>query len=370
MEAEFEVSSRKYRQLDAEIELGDTLPEGYMVEALGDGSTKERQTVEDPADDEYDEKTIPPNVEEGIPGDESMPLTINVEDLRRLYLNEITRTPLLSAEEEVSLSQSLQRARSARRELAEGKANAERQSELQAIIDAGTAARERLIMANTRLVVSVAKRERNRGVPFIDLVQEGIIGLIRATKKYSSERGTRFSTYATWWIRQAITRMIDNHARTIRLPVHKKTELNRLSAVTQKLLQDLGREPTSEEIAHEMAITPQQVQETIRIAQSIVSLEASPNDDDVSLSDVLPDEDSQSPEEAVAQDLLHEQIREAIKALPEREALVLRLRYGLQDGKIYQLKQVGERMGITRQRVRQIEEQAIGRLRYMTQHFR
>jgi RNA polymerase primary sigma factor len=311
------------------------------------------------------------HVEEGIAttesvvsGDESLPPLIDIDDLRRSYLDEITRTPLLTAEEEVSLAEALQRARLARKEMANKAPNAKRRSQLELMIEDGSAARERLLMANTRLVVSVAKRYRHRGLPFIDLIQEGIIGLIRAIKKYDPDRGTRFSTYATWWIRQAISRAIDNHARTIRLPVHKKTEINRLAYSTQKLSQEFGRKPTTEELAAELGVSIDQVLETVRIAQPPLSLET-PQDDEQGrlLEDVLPDEEAQSPEEVAEKSLMQSQIREVLDLLPPREAKVLMLRYGLQDGKSYALQQVGDQLGITRERVRQIESQALMRLR-------
>jgi RNA polymerase primary sigma factor len=304
-------------------------------------------------------------------GDESLPPLIDINDLRRSYLDEITRTPLLTAEEEVSLAEALQRARLARREMANDAPNAKRRSQLQLMIEDGSAARERLLMANTRLVVSVAKRYRHRGLPFIDLIQEGIIGLIRAIKKYDPERGTRFSTYATWWIRQAISRAIDNHARTIRLPVHKKTEINKLAYSTQKLSQQFGRKPTMEELAAELGVSIDQVLETVRIAQPPLSLET-PQDEEQGrlLEDVLPDEDAQSPEEVAEKSLMQRQIREVLDHLPPREAKVLMLRYGLHDGKSYALQQVGDQLGITRERVRQIESQALMRLRASAKQLR
>lgn len=314
-------------------------------------------------------------VKEGISitesGDESLPPLIDIDDLRRSYLDEITRTPLLTAEEEVSLAEALERARLARKEMATKAPNAKRRSQLELMIEDGSAARERLLMANTRLVVSVAKRYRHRGLPFIDLIQEGIIGLIRAIKKYDPERGTRFSTYATWWIRQAISRAIDNHARTIRLPVHKKTEINRLAYSTQKLSQEFGRKPTTEELAAELGVSIDQVLETVRIAQPPLSLET-PQDEEQGrlLEDVLPDEEAQSPEEVAEKSLMQKQIREVLDLLPPREAKVLMLRYGLHDGKSYALQQVGDQLGITRERVRQIESQALMRLRASAKQLR
>ncbi len=295
---------------------------------------------------------------------DNFPSLIDIEDLRRTYLDDITQTPLLTAEEEVSLTRSLQRARKARKELSAGKVSQKRQAELNAVIEAGSAARERLLMANTRLVVSVAKKYRSRGLPFIDLVQEGIIGLIRATKKYDPGRGTRFSTYATWWIRQAITRTIDNHARTIRLPVHRKTEINRLNYARHQLSQDLGREPTVEELAEILDKTSEEVRDTIKISQHPLSLETPQDDNDGRLlGDMLPDDEAKSPEDAAETSMIQDRVREILENLSPREAKVIKLRYGLHDGQTHALQQVGDRMGITRERVRQIESQALSRLR-------
>jgi len=318
--------------------------------------------IEESPDD--GELSSDPQSEKDIDVIKNFPALIDIEDLRRTYLDDITQTPLLTAEEEVSLTRSLQRARKARKELLKGDVSQKRKAELNAIIEAGSAARERLLMANTRLVVSVAKKYRSRGMPFIDLVQEGIIGLIRATKKYDPDRGTRFSTYATWWIRQAITRTIDNHARTIRLPVHKKTEINRLNYARHELAQDLGREPTVEELAQNLDRTPEEVRDTIKIAQHPLSLETPQDDEDGRLlGDMLPDDDAESPEEAAETSLTYDRVREVLEDLSPREAKVIMLRYGLQDGQTYALQQVGDRMGITRERVRQIESQALSRLR-------
>ncbi len=336
---------------------------------------KEDQLLEDSFSIEEDANEAHQATDSSSEKDEDVlshfPALIDIEDLRRTYLDEITQTPLLTAEEEVSLTRSLQRARKARKELLQGKVSQKRKAELYSIIEAGSAARERLLMANTRLVVSVAKKYRSRGMPFIDLVQEGIIGLIRATKKYDPDRGTRFSTYATWWIRQAITRTIDNHARTIRLPVHKKTEINRLNYARHELAQDLGREPTVEELARTLAKSPDEVRDTIKIAQHPLSLETPQDDEDGRLlGDMLPDDEAESPEEAAETSLIHDRVREVLEDLSPREAKVIMLRYGLQDGQTYALQQVGDRMGITRERVRQIESQALSRLRNNVQQLR
>lgn len=308
--------------------------------------------------DEESTKTIQPNDASRYPA------VTDIDKLRSQYLHDITRTPLLNAEEEVTLTEKLQGARKARERMAEGNLSEQEREELQHLIQEGTAARERLMLANTRLVVSVARRYQKRGLPFIDLVQEGIIGLIRAIEKFDPERGNRFSTYATWWIRQAITRALANQSRTIRLPVHRTTEINKLGQATHELTQELGREPSAEELADFLDTTPEKVRETIQYAQTPISLELPQDDDeDRLLGDLLEDEEATYPEEAVRQALVQEQVEEVLLQLPPREAQVLKLRYGLQDGKIYKLQQVGERMGITRERVRQIESQALSRLR-------
>ena len=279
------------------------------------------------------------------------------------YIEEITKTPLLTAEEEINLSGRIRLAREAREQLAKGVSQGEKAS-LSSIIEDGAAAREHLLMANTRLVISVAKRYTNRGIPFLDLVHEGIIGLIRATKKFNPGMGNRFSTYATWWIRQAITRAIDNHGRTIRLPVHKNVEINRLSAARNRLLQDMGRNPTIEELAQTLERTQEEIHDILRIGQAPISLETPQDEDDGRvLGDSLPDVDMPSPEESTTRSLMQEQVRAVIDALPMREAQVLLLRYGFHDGKSHTLQEVGDRMGITRERVRQIENQALTKLR-------
>ncbi len=280
------------------------------------------------------------------------------------YIEEITQTPLLTAEEEVSLSENLAKARDARRRLAQGGLREHEIEQLQTTIETGSAARERLVMANTRLVVSIAKRYTNRGIPLLDLIQEGIIGLIRATKKFDPARGNRFSTYATWWIRQAITRAIDNQSRTIRLPVHKSVEISKLSQAKNRLMQSLGRDPNEFELAEELGISPDLVTEIINISQAPISLDL-PQDDDENrtLGDVIPDQEVENPEQSTVENLMQQQVREVLDALPAREAQVLMLRYGFTNGRSHTLQEVGEKMGITRERVRQIENQAMSRLR-------
>jgi RNA polymerase primary sigma factor len=284
--------------------------------------------------------------------------------VRDEYIEQITQTPLLTAEEEVSLSEDLARAREARRRLAQGGLSMAEERRLRHVIEEGSLARERLIMANTRLVVSIAKRYTNRGIPLTDLIHEGIIGLIRATKKFDPSRGNRFSTYATWWIRQAITRSIDNTSRTIRLPVHKSVEINKLSKARNRLTQSLGREPNDLELAEELGVTPQLVQETISISQAPISLDL-PQDDEENrtLGDTIPDLEVESPEGTAVEALMQRQVRDVLDALPAREAQVLMLRYGFTDGRSHTLQEVGDKLGITRERVRQIEMQAMSRIR-------
>jgi RNA polymerase primary sigma factor len=291
--------------------------------------------------------------------------TSNGDGLRIRYIDEITQTPLLTADEEVELIDRINQGRQARAELAEGGWDEIRKQSLLTVIEDGEAARERLLMANTRLVVSVAKKYTGRGVPFLDLIHEGIIGLMRATKKFEVERGNRFSTYATWWIRQAITRAIDNHGRTIRLPVHKNVEINKLNYATRFLAQEMGRDPSDEELADYLNVSAEQVRDTQRIAQTPISLELPQDDDDEGrvLADMLSDPNAPQPEDVASIEIQNEQIRQVMQALPAREEQVLLLRFGFHDGKSYTLQQVGDKMGLTRERVRQIETQALSRLR-------
>lgn len=289
---------------------------------------------------------------------------INSRTLKDRYIEEITKTPLLTSEEEVELTGKIRAAEEARQQLASGDYDENGRDRIEQVIEEGTLAQEKILLANTRLVLSVAKRYTGRGIPLLDLVQEGIIGLMRATKKFEPERGNRFSTYATWWIRQAITRSIDNNARIIRLPVHKNIEINKVAYTRNELMQEFGREPTEEEIAEVLEMSPQQVLETMRISQTPISLEL-PQDDDENrtLADLIPDDEASSPEESTTEMIMQEQIKDVLDELPMREARVIMLRYGFQDGRTYTLQEVGDAMGITRERVRQIESQAMSRLR-------
>ena len=287
---------------------------------------------------------------------------IDADDSVGLYLKEVGRVPLLTAEQEVSLSKRIERGRKAREAMARGDGN---RSNLRLFIEDGWAAREHLITANSRLVISVAKKYMGRGVPFLDLIQEGNIGLIRAAKKFDYRRGHKFSTYATWWIRQAVTRAIADQGRTIRVPVHMGDQINRLLRTSHQLTQLLGRDPTTEELAESLSVTPKKVENMIQVARRPISLETPTDEEEDSiLSDFIQDEESPAPTEVVTNSLLREQLRDVLHTLPPREVRILQLRYGLHDGQSYTLEEVGRKMGVTRERVRQIEAQALSRLRH------
>ncbi len=289
---------------------------------------------------------------------------IDTDDTIGLYLKEVSRIPLLTAEEEVELAQRIERGRMAREELAKGNVSPKRRAELRKLIEDGWAAREHLITANSRLVISVAKKYMGRGVPFLDLIQEGNIGLIRATKKFDYRRGHKFSTYATWWIRQAVTRAIADQGRTIRVPVHMGDQINKLLRVQHQLTQKLGREPTVDELAEALGVPPRKVENMIQVARRPLSLETPTDDEEDSvLGDFIEDEEAPPPDESATYNLLREQINEILSTLPPREVRILQLRYGLLDGQPYTLEEVGRKMGVTRERVRQIEAQALSRLR-------
>jgi RNA polymerase primary sigma factor len=282
-----------------------------------------------------------------------------------LYLKEVSQVPLLTATEEVELAKRMESGRAAREELAGGNANPHRRLKLRKSIEDGWSAREHLIKANSRLVISVAKKYMGRGVPFLDLIQEGNIGLIRSTKKFDYRMGNKFSTYATWWIRQAVTRAIADQGRTIRVPVHMSDNISRLYRAQHQLTQRLGRDPTVEEIAEALEVPAQRVEDIFRLSRRPLSLEMPAGDEnDAELGDFIEDEEIEPPEEAATQNLLGENLREVLKGLPAREVRILQLRYGLLDGQSYTLEEVGRKMGVTRERVRQIEAQALNRLRH------
>lgn len=271
--------------------------------------------------------------------DFSLPEGINMDDPVRMYLKEIGKVPLLSAEQEIELAKRME----------EGDQNA----------------KKRLAEANLRLVVSIAKRYVGRGMLFLDLIQEGNLGLIKAVEKFDYRKGYKFSTYATWWIRQAITRAIADQARTIRIPVHMVETINKLMRVSRQLLQELGRDPQPEEIAKEMEMPVSKVREIMKISQEPVSLETPiGEEEDSHLGDFIPDEDIPVPAEAAAFTLLKEQLVEVLDTLTEREQKVLRLRFGLDDGRARTLEEVGKEFNVTRERIRQIEAKALRKLRH------
>jgi RNA polymerase primary sigma factor len=297
--------------------------------------------------------------------DDNYLANIDTDDTIGLYLKEVGRVPLLTAEEEVQLAQRIERGRLAREELARGNVNLRRRAELQMLIEDGWLAREHLITANSRLVISVAKKYMGRGVPFLDLIQEGNIGLIRAAKKFDYRRGHKFSTYATWWIRQAVTRAIADQGRTIRVPVHMGDQINKLLRVQHQLTQRLGRDPSVDELAEALEVTPQKVENMIQVARRPLSLETPTDDEEDSvLGDFIQDEEVPAPDETATYNLLREHLDIVLNGLPPREVRILQLRYGLLDGQAYTLEEVGRKMGVTRERVRQIEAQALSRLRH------
>ena len=297
--------------------------------------------------------------------DDNYLANIDTDDTIGLYLKEVGRVPLLTAIEEVELAQRIERGRLAREELARGNVSLRRRSDLQRLIEDGWAAREHLITANSRLVISVAKKYMGRGVPFLDLIQEGNIGLIRAAKKFDYRRGHKFSTYATWWIRQAVTRAIADQGRTIRVPVHMGDQINKLLRVQHQLTQRLGRDPSVEELAGALDVSPQKVENMIQVARRPLSLETPTDDEEDSvLGDFIQDEEVAAPDETATYNLLKEHLDTVLNGLPPREVRILQLRYGLLDGQSYTLEEVGRKMGVTRERVRQIEAQALSRLRH------
>lgn len=332
----------------------------------------EDTSIEEPGEEELHSQEIEESEEEATSSQTQEIFlddlaNIDTDDTIGLYLKEVSRVPLLTAEEEVELAQRIERGRMAREELARGNVNTRRRSELRRLIEDGWAAREHLITANSRLVISVAKKYMGRGVPFLDLIQEGNIGLIRATKKFDYRRGHKFSTYATWWIRQAVTRAIADQGRTIRVPVHMGDQINKLLRVQHQLTQRLGREPSVEELAGSLDVPPKKVENMIQVARRPLSLETPTDDEEDSvLGDFIEDEEAPPPDETATYNLLREHLEEVLNSLPPREVRILQLRYGLLDGQAYTLEEVGRKMGVTRERVRQIEAQALSRLRHPT----
>jgi RNA polymerase primary sigma factor len=292
---------------------------------------------------------------------------ISTDDTVGLYLKEMARVPLLTTEEEVDLAMRIERGKEAEAELAKlnGTPSPKTRADLQHDIEDARAARDHLIKANTRLVVSIAKKYMSRGVPFLDLIQEGNLGLMKAVEKFDYHRGYRFSTYATWWIRQTITRAIADQGRTIRVPVHMSDRIRRLYKVARQMEQELGRKPTPDEIGDHLGVDSRKVQWMMRVSWRPLSLETPVGEEeDSELGSFVEDENTPTPTQSAYENLLRDKIEEVLSTLSPREARILRLRFGLHNGRPYTLEEVGQKFGLTRERIRQIEGKALRRLRH------
>jgi len=343
---------------DAEDEPGQLDDVFVLMQEAGIDIYEDEYQAKDQADSEDDD------LEDGP---EAADLSrISTNDTVGLYLKEMSQVPLLETEEEVRLAKAIEAGREARDILGKNGANRAERMRLEREIREGLVAREHLIKANTRLVVSIAKKYMGRGVPFLDLIQEGNLGLMKAVKKFDYTRGYRFSTYATWWIRQTITRSIADQGRTIRVPVHMSDRIRRLYKTARKLEQECGRQPTPEEIAAEMDIEAHKVRWMLRVSWRPMSLERPVGDDGESdeLGSFIEDKTTPMPTENASHRLLAEKIQEMLTTLSPREAKILRLRFGLTDGCSHTLEEVGQRFGLTRERIRQIEGKALRRLRH------
>ena len=330
-----------------------------LIEAdieIGDLEEKDKQSVN--ASEELGQ--------DGRDADNGAPLdAIRVDDSIGLYLKEIGQVPLLTREEEIALAKRMEAGKRARLELERDGLVSEERSKLRAVVQDGLDAREHLVRANSRLVVSVAKKYMGRGVPFIDLIQEGNIGLIRAAKKFDYTMGNKFSTYATWWIRQAVTRAIADQSRTIRIPVHMGDQINKLLRTTHRLTQELGREPSPDEMADALDLATDKVENMLQVARRPLSLELPVDEEgDSELGDFIENDEAVAPADVVSSTILRDLLREVLEDLPPREVRILQMRYGLVDGETYTLEEVGQKLGVTRERIRQIEVQALGRLRH------
>jgi RNA polymerase primary sigma factor len=317
-----------------------------------------------------DDSQVPDHLRDDADGDDSQPFdlsAISSDDTVGLYLKEMARVPLLTTEQEVDLAKRIERGNESEADLAKanGHLSPKRRAELNGYIQDARAARDHLIKANTRLVVSIAKKYMGRGVPFLDLIQEGNLGLMKAVEKFDYHRGFRFSTYATWWIRQTITRAIADQGRTIRVPVHMSDRIRRLYKIARQLEQDIGRKPSPEEIAETMDLDPRKVQWMMRVSWRPLSLETPVGEDeDTELGSFVEDDTTPTPTQTAYQNLLRDKIEEVLTTLSPREARILRLRFGLHNGRPYTLEEVGQKFGLTRERIRQIEGKALRRLRH------
>ena len=346
-----EISDALHEQTDLTAEQLDDIYVTFNklnIEVVPDVEDDDKDDALEP-DDDVDEDRDAAS-EKNISIDLSVDASVNIDDPVRMYLKEIGRVPLLSADEEIVLAKQIE-------------AGAEEDATYKEIQLSKTA-KKKLVDANLRLVVSIAKRYVGRGMLFLDLIQEGNLGLIKAVDKFDYTKGYKFSTYATWWIRQAITRAIADQARTIRIPVHMVETINKLIRISRQLLQDKGREPTPEEIAEGMGITAERVREIQKIAQEPVSLETPiGEEEDSHLGDFIEDQDAVAPDDAASYILLQEQIEDVFTCLTDREQQVLILRFGLKDGKPRTLEEVGQHFNVTRERIRQIEGKALTKLR-------
>ena len=342
----------------------DTL-ENLGIDTAGEDYIPEMAEGEDPSLEAIEE--IP---EEEVVDPSTMADSFGTDDPVRMYLKEIGKVNLLTSEEEIALAQKMDAGNTAKEQLEElekigDEVPEEVKKELNKLIREGERAKQKLAEANLRLVVSIAKRYVGRGMQFLDLIQEGNLGLIKAVEKFDYTKGYKFSTYATWWIRQAITRAIADQARTIRIPVHMVETINKVIRVSRQLLQELGHDPTPEEIAEEMNMPVERVREILKIAQEPVSLETPiGEEEDSHLGDFIPDEDASEPAEAASFTLLKEQLVEVLSTLTPREEKVLKLRFGIEDGRTRTLEEVGKEFNVTRERIRQIEAKALRKLRH------
>ncbi len=333
------------------------------IERLYDVFEKESIELVEDLDKELEEIEVSKEELEDL----SVPEGINIDDHVKMYLKEIGKVNLLTPEEELSLAKRMADGETAKEQLEEigEEIDEDTKKQIDLLIADGEKAKKSLAEANLRLVVSIAKRYVGRGMLFLDLIQEGNLGLIKAVDKFDYTKGYKFSTYATWWIRQAITRAIADQARTIRIPVHMVETINKLVRVSRQLVQELGREPTPEELAKELNMPVDKVREISKISQEPVSLETPiGEEEDSHLGDFIPDEDAPAPSEAASFVLLKEQLGAVLETLSEREAKVLRLRFGLDDGRARTLEEVGKEFDVTRERIRQIEAKALRKLRH------
>ena len=349
-----EISDALHEQTDLTAEQLDDIYVTFNklnIEVVPDVDDEDKDDALEPDDDvDDDDDHEAAASEKNISIDLSVDASVNIDDPVRMYLKEIGRVPLLSADEEIVLAKQIE-------------AGAEEDATIKEI-HLSKKAKKKLVDANLRLVVSIAKRYVGRGMLFLDLIQEGNLGLIKAVDKFDYTKGYKFSTYATWWIRQAITRAIADQARTIRIPVHMVETINKLIRISRQLLQDKGREPTPEEIAEGMGITAERVREIQKIAQEPVSLETPiGEEEDSHLGDFIEDQDAVAPDDAASYILLQEQIEDVFTCLTDREQQVLILRFGLKDGKPRTLEEVGQHFNVTRERIRQIEGKALTKLR-------